>query len=1076
MKNTLNYTMEDGRQRSLLLPMLLFVLFLLAMPWTSFSQTTGTQTTGKITGVILDANGETMPGVTVMVLGTTAATQTDGNGVFSVTGTEGRDLKISCVGFLTKTIKATSTFMRIVLSEETKYLKEVVAIGYGAVKRENLLGAVSSMTGKEIEDIPAGNLSQAIVGKLASVHVSETTGRPGSTTPLTIRSAGSFSTGSDVPIFVIDGIVRDQDWFDMLDPSQVESLSVLKDGAAAVYGARGAGGAVLVTMKRGKEGKARVSYSGQYGFTTPTRFPTMLSASEQATLLNIDTYNSDLYTEADYDDYPNLYTADEIAAMQNVKYDWLDAVWQNSQQLRNTIGISGGSDKVRYYAGGSMWNETGNFKNIDVKKYSLRTSLDADLSDEITASMELSLNNNDEKFPYLVGDNEENMNGFYKTLLTTSYWIPYKVGDRYVNLGNDTSNPLAILDSDCYKSSLSISTAINASLSYKPKSIPGLTASVRFGYTLSNDASRQYVSPYQVWTYGRTGTHNHLYDVTNPISSSWKNTGDNERLTLAYGKSTSYQLNTGLSYVRSFGKHNVSGFFSYEQSENSNDGISMRYINQLIPNKEVINAYNAFDIASSTLTNSGRIGFVGRLNYDFAGKYLLETSFREEASVKFAPGHRWGFFPQLALGWRLSEEDFFADLLPYINYLKIRGSAGLLGQDNGVGDYEYQLNYTLMTSYGQYFGTGNDDAVARGIEPQNNGIQTIGVTWEKTRSYDVGIDTKFLNGMFDFTIDGYYRHTWDIFDNVSSVFSKLVGTEGSGIPKINYGIVDSWGIDFELGYNGKIDKNSDYYIKANYSWGDNIVLRKYESDRYTGTWASAVGRSTNQGEQGYNVTGMFRTQEQVDAYMQLHPGMTFFGETPQVGMLIYEDIARAGAANELYYVAEPDGIVDEFDLNWIGGKSGPIHAVNLSLGYSYKTFRADMTLTGGFGGTSIVNKTERVGPTATSNVPSYWNDSWTYANPNAAYPSVAYGSGVLDKASTFWLRSSNILRLRTVNLSYTLPKEMTVKLGIPSLRVFLTGTNLLTLISDFQYKDANLARFYDYPLLRSFNLGLNISL
>lgn len=1051
-------------------------IFLLSLLFSLFSQSVFCQEKLLVSGVVTDDRGEVIIGATIKTVGATIGAITDIDGKFSFNSVVGSDIKVSCVGYYSKTIKATSAVMRIVLSEEVNQLKEAVAVGYGTVKRENLLGAVSSITGDQIEDIPAGNLSQTIVGKLAAVNISQTTGRPGATTPLTIRTAGSFSTASDQPIFVINGIVYEsQTEFDMLDPSEVESISILKDAAASVYGARGAAGAVVVTLKRGKEGKAKISYSGQAGFTTPTRLPDMLSASEHAKLLNIGYFKSDLYTDADYAEDNRLYTPDEIDALSNLKYDWLDAVWQNSYQVRNNINISGGSDKVRYFAGGSLWKETGNFKIIDVKKYTLRTSIEADFTDELTAGLELSLNNNNQMFPYMVGDNEENMKGFYKILLTTSYWIPYKVGDRYVDVGNNSHNPLALLDSDCYKSSLSNNSKINASLVYKPKYIKGLTATLRLGFNNGSSASRQYVSPYKTWTFARTGLHNHIYDINTPLEEKTKNTGDNQRISLSYGKNTSYQLNAGLNYYRSFGKHNIAAMVNYEQSESQSDGTNIRYINQLIPDLERIEAYDQFDIASSDIGNSGRLGFVGRINYDYDGKYLIETSFREEASVKFDRNNRWGFFPQVALGWRISEENFFKDNVTFMDYLKMRFSAGLLGQDNGVKAYEYLYSYTMANA--QFFGTGNDSGTEHGLTVKNNGIVTSDVTWEKTQSFNLGFDTRFLEGKLEFSADGYFRHTWDIFDKVNVTFTDLVGVTGSNVPNINNGIANSWGTDFEIGYNGKISQDINYFVKANLSWGENVIVKKFQDDKWRGTYAWKEGHSTNQGEEGYLVSGILRTQEQLDSYVSEHPGMTFFGNAPQLGMLIYEDIGRWGLTSqgEPYYVSEPDGVVDDADQTWIGGKRGPIYAYGINLGGSYKTFSASMTFTGGFGGSVIMNKEERIAPSETMNVPSYWSDSWTYANPDGKYPSVVWSS-INQMHSTFWLRSSSVLRLTSINLSYNLPKELSKRLGLPTLRMFLTGTNLLTIYSDFKYKDPNLSRYYDYPLLRSFNLGLNISI
>jgi TonB-linked SusC/RagA family outer membrane protein len=1041
----------------------------------------------KISGTVTDDKGEPIIGATVQVPGTPIGTATDINGAFELQAAEGVDLRVSYVGYKPSQVKTTKAIMRIIMLEDTRNLGEAVVVGYGVVKRENLLGSVSALTGQEIEDIPAGNLSQTLVGKLAAVGINETTGRPGSTTALTIRTSGSFSVGSDIPLFIINGVIcESQEEFDMLDPSQIESISILKDAAAAVYGARAAGGAVIVTLKKGKEGKARITYSGQAGYTTPTRFPDMLSAYDQAVLMNEYSRPLGLSTPVDYR-LPGAFTSDELDAFRSLDYNWVDAAWRNSYQLRNNLTVSGGSDKVRYFVGGSLWNENGNFVNIDVKKYTIRTSLEADVTDELTASLELSTNNSDKVFPYMQGDGQDNMNGMYGLLLYTPRWQPYKVGDKFVDTGTSAANPLALLESDCYKYSKDVSTTLNAALTFKPKAIPGLTANVRYSYTDGHSHEKQYTSPYLTWEYPRYGTNNHLFDLGNPTGYYVNNTGDNERITLAYGRSNSYQLNASVNYVKQFGKHNLAAMVNYEQSENEGDGTSIRAVDQQVPGLERLEAYKDVDIYSSSRNTGGRLGFIGRFNYDYAGKYLLETSFREEASVKFSPGNRWGFFPQAALGWRVSEEDFFKDAVPFMDYLKIRASAGLLGQDNGLGAYEYLYSYVL--SSGQFFGTAGDNGMRNGLSVIRNGLVTDGVTWEKNRTFNVGIDTKFLDEHLDFSIDAYYKHVWDIFDNASVTYTDIVGTVGSSIPKINSGIVNAWGTDVELGYTGRLSDVSNFVIKGNFSWGDNKIIRKQQDSKWKNTYAWQEGGPTNRGENGYKIDygfapkGLFQSQEQVDAYLAEHPGMTFFNNQPAVGMLVYKDVARAGDAvqGEPYYVNEPDGKVDEFDLVPISKRSGTPFAYGFSFGYNYKTFRIDMTFTGGWGGHTIMNKAERTGPyidgvsEMNKNALSYWNDSWSIDNPTGVYPNVTYKS-LNEMPSEFWLRSSSILRLRSINLSYTLPRDFTVKYGLPSARVFLTSTNLLTLYSQFGYKDANLARYYDYPLLRAFNLGVSLSL
>jgi TonB-linked SusC/RagA family outer membrane protein len=1051
-------------------PLLLFFGLCFLTIGATKAQNTGQQGKVQISGIVTDDKGEPIIGANIQVMGSSFATMTDTEGKFSFSAFPNADLKVTYIGFIEKKVKALPK-MTIILSEDSRQLGEVVAIGYGAVKRANVLGSVVSLNAADIQDIPAGNLSQTLVGKLAAVNVSETTGRPGSTTALTIRTSGSFSTGSDTPLFVIDGVICDsQDEFDMLDPSDIESISILKDSEASVYGARAAGGAVIVTLKKGKQGPPKISYSGQFGLTSPTTLPEMLSAYDQAVLVN-ETSKTTPFDDVDYSGNSDTYTPDELEAFKDVKYNWLDYAWQNSNQLRNTVNISGGTDRMRYFAGGSLWNEKGNFEDISVKKNSLRASVEADITNEITASLQLSTNNQTKNYPYMEGDGEDNMNGLYKLLLCTSYFTPYKSGDNYLANGS-TVNAIALLESESFKKSVSSQTLITGAFSYKPKKIPGLSVNMNYSYSKSSSNERQYVSSYTTWTYGTSGMNNHVANLSELISSD-DNTG-NEKLSLIYGLTNNYQLNASVNYNRTFGDHHLSGMFNYEQTESSGSEARMRGSDMLVSGLQTMDAFNTIDYATSSNSNSGRLGFIGRINYDYKGKYLLESSFREEASVKFSPENRWGFFPQMAVGWRVSEEDFFKDNVLYINYLKLRASAGVLGQDNGLGSFEYLYSYALSDKNPQqYFGSGSDNS-SSGLMVENNGVVTKDVTWEKTASYNFGIDSKFFNGKIDFSVDAYFKHTWDIFDQVSVLTSDLLGTSGSSIPKINSGIVNAWGTDIELGYNGKIGSDINYSIKGNFSWGDNVVIKKAQDKTYIGTYAEYEGHSTNRGEYGYKVSGIFKSQDQVDAYMEEHPGMTYFGQTPKVGMLIFEDVARSGGTGETYYVNEKDGIVNAGDFVELCDKSGTPYVYGFSLGGSYKTLRVDMTFTGGWGGQTIMNKYERIAPTATTNVPSYWKDSWRVDNTDAAYPSVVYND-LNQLPSSFWMRSASVLRLRTVNLSYSIPQSLSSKIGIPSLRVFVTGTNLLTLYSAFDYKDANLSRYYDYPLLRSYNFGMNIT-
>jgi TonB-linked SusC/RagA family outer membrane protein len=1027
----------------------------------------------EATGIIADENAEPLIGVNVVIKGTTIGAVTDINGQFRIYAVQGDTLQVSYVGYTTQNIPVTSEHvLSIILKEDVARLEEVLVIGYGTVKRANLVGSVANISTDEVEDIPAANLSTILEGRMAGIHIGQATGRPGASTSLRIRIGNTYS-GINEPLYVIDGFIRDKTIFDILDPSEIESISILKDASAAVYGVRGAYGVVLVKTKMGREGPTRVNYSGSYGISDVTQITDMLNAYDHAVMLN------EMWKITDPGNYDTLkYTDDELDIFKNLDYNWLDGAWKPSSLTRHTINVSGGTEHVRYFGGGSFYYETGNFKNLNVNKHTIRFGIEVDIIKGLTAGFNISLNNKKVQLPFYKGDDSsEPLENTFSQLLTAPRWLPSYIDGLPVGQIEESEwwNPEAAFNTNSYKRGTTKGNDVGASLTYKFPWIENLTARITFNRGENHAYGKQYLVPYTLYNFLTTGLHGHV--ITNELNPEKPTIVvlNRERIFEDYDFGSLYQFNASVSYSRDMGQHHIDGMVVYEQSETS--GYQFRAIREknLIPGMEL---QKGFDPNTATTTGwmneSGRLSTIGRLNYWYAQKYIVEATFRYEGSVLFSPAERWGFFPSVAVGWVVSEEDFFRNNLRFANYMKIRASAGLLGNDN-VGGWQWKYSFAPAGEY--LFG----NTLVSGLEPQNSGVVSTGVSWEKTGSYNAGIDMRFLNNSLSVSFDAFYKYTWDILAARNSELPTTTGIDK--MPRENYGEMKAWGYDMQIGYEGRLEHNIRWFVKANFEFATNRVLRKPQSAGVIGTWKDEIGKPGDGYETGFVVDGIIATQEQLNTILEENPGFTIFGATPELGMLNFQDIGRPGntAAGELPYVFEPDGVVNDYDMKHIVVPNMNLHWKNLlpgsfSLGGSWKGIKIEANFNTAWGiEQAVVDKNARAAPTTTLNVPSFWIDYWTPENTDAAYPSPAWG-GDNKETSTFWIRDVKELRLRFLNLSYQLPRSLSNQWKIPELRIYFTGTNLWTPISTFDYKDDAIAKFNSYPLMRTFNFGLSIAL
>ncbi|SDM09537.1 TonB-linked outer membrane protein, SusC/RagA family [Catalinimonas alkaloidigena] len=1024
-----------------------------------------------VAGKVTQPDGEGIPGVNILVKGTALGTITDVEGHYSINVPNTSDTLIfSSIGYTAQTVPvAGRTTIDVVLNEDIQNLEEVVVVGYGAKKRSEVLGSVASVDAAEINDLPVGNLGAALYGKVPGLNLATRSSRPGQATKITIREQGTYGTTGTAPLYVINGVIATEADFNALDASEVESISLLKDASAAVYGARAANGVVLVETKRGKVGKPQISVKSTYGLSTPTRTPERLDGYHLAMMLN-DRYDIAGVTP-DKDPTQLRYTEDELEYFRtHPGSDWLAAAWQNPMTNRNTLNISGGSDNVRYFVGGAYYNETGAFDNLTYRKYNIRASVTADITRDLTATVNLSGDINQDQRPNVDGEDGGVMSISYKGLLLTPDWYPTYINglpsaDAPVTERNRTWHPLEVFkESSGFIKNKNNGMNVNLSADYRVPFVKGLKVSMRYNRNNRDTWSKQYRVPYTLYQFNRYGENNHLIgdQVVQEVQAQ-----EGNQLLEIYDNNVSYQFNTSLAYDRAFGKHSINALLIYEQAENEYNTFRARRENFLIKGVPYLRAAPKDDNtdAYGNASEGGRLSYIGRLNYSFANKYLFEGTFRRDGSQIFAPESRFGFFPSVSVGWRISEENFFRPLT-FVNQLKLRASAGLLGND-GVGAWQWRERYDLGSGSAAYFG----DAFVLGLQKSKDAVNRS-ITWEKTEMYNVGFDANLFQNRFNLSMDAYFKHTYDILTNLESSTPTTAGVQR--LPEINYGVMNAKGIEMALGYNGRIGEEFRYSVSGNFALSTNRVIVKAENPGAP-EYQRMVGKRTNR-EQGYYATGIIRTQEELDALLAANPNYTIFGLTPALGMMNYRDIRGAN------YSEGPDGKIDENDEDNIYVGQGVPMGLGISL--SWRNFSFNTTFNGQLGGREFVDKPARRGIMDFDKersdglgltTYSFWADHWTPSNPDAEYPR-AFDSGA-DVNSTFWMRSGTQIRMRNMSLSYNLPKSISSSSKyIPDIRVLLTGTNLFILYDDVKYKDPAQSMGFDYPLMRNISLGIDITL
>lgn len=1019
----------------------------------------------EVSGQITDNDGKPIQGVTIQVKGVGGNVITDAKGMYKLRATADQTLVFSFVGFASKEIKVGEhPSINTSLTRSDAQLDDVIVIGYGTQKKIHLTGSVATVNLKNVEDIQTGGLAALLRGQMPGVSVAGGYSRPGSPATVTIRNP--IFLAKDAPrtgvLYVIDDIIRTPSDFNLLDPSEIESVSVLKDAAAAIYGIQGANGVIIVKTKRGKSGGPHFNYSGSFGMTDAVERPKMMSGYEHAVYLN------DLNFAAGKDTGNALiYTQDELDHFSANNYNWLDMSWQKAFQTRHALSMSGGTEKVTYFAGFTYNTQNGNFPGIKYDKYTFRASTDIKLATGLKVGFSLSGSLSDNKQIYSkIGG--ESLDNDWKILLNASQFNPPYVNGLPVLLNTgggsniDNYHPFAIQNSGAFTQSNPTVLNFQGQLNYEVPFIKGLSAGLNFNKNINNEFGKQYGTNYDVYSFSMLGGHKHILGGDVIKKTTLKN-GDIVRLNPTM--TNSYQLNTTLSYNRYFGRHQIAALAAYEQVETATDGIAGSVEGVIpggLPNTRYATGVNT---ATESQSEFGRLAYLGRLDYNYASKYLFQFTYRVDGSTNFAPENRYGRFWSASAGWVLSEENFFHNMLNTVNFLKIRGSYGVMGSDATKG-YNWLRSYKLETGKAPVFG-GNAD---RGLSIATDvALANRNVKWDDIIKYNAGIDAKFLNNRLSLSVDGFYDHRYNQLTTLSSSVSLLVGAT---LPTENYGISNNFGYEISLGWRDNINKDWSYNINSFFTWSDNKMVVLDFPVGNTDTYLDPRNKSSDQGFFGYHYLGMFRTKEELDAFMAENPNYTIDNKKPEVGQLYYADVRGPKDASGQY--TKPDGKVDEEDQDFLTKKSDNHYNVGFNWGVTYKTFSLNVVMGLSFGGQTAVESDARSQATIYSNRPAFWADHWTPTNTNAKYPN-PYFKDYNNLPSAFWFRSSTTFRVASFNLAYTLPKEWISRARMNSAKLFLTATNPLNLYNPFDYKD-NSGSYVAYPNLKAFSLGLNLGM
>ncbi|MFB9056132.1 SusC/RagA family TonB-linked outer membrane protein [Mariniflexile ostreae] len=979
------------------------------------------------------------PGASVVIKGTVKGTSTDFDGNYSIEAKSTDILVFSYVGMESQEIPVgNKKTINVILVSNLSALDEVIVIGYGTQTKKDLTGATSVVKGEKLLKAPTANLASNLSGKMTGVFVNTATGQPGSE-DVNFAIRGTSTTGNNDPLIVVDGVVRS---FSRLDPNDIESVTVLKDAAStAVYGARAANGVLLVTTKRGKSNKPSFSLESSFGFQSQIRQIELMNAGEYARYIN--------EAKRNYGETP-VFTDQEVSQYESGElpsYDWLNSVLGNSAPLsKHNISASGGSSNTRYFLSYGLLDQGGFYSTATYKQHNLRSNIDVDLSDRLSIRLDVSgrIENRSNSPATLSNIYQGSLIG--KPTLNPN--LDTEIGPGAIASNGFGGSPRGYAERSGYDKTLSNILQSNMSLEYEIPGIEGLSANALFSYDLSFDKKKVFKKPFTQYEFN--GATNSYDETLGGVSS----------ISLAEGRGQSDQqtIQFSLRYDKMFTNHKIGALLLYEQIESTNNELNAfrdNFLSAALP--ELFAGGTELWSNNGMSTESARRGYIGRVEYNYDSRYLLQANLRVDQSFNFPSSGRTGVFPAFSLGWRLSEEQFMENVT-FMDNIKIRGSWGQVGNDR-VPSFQY------LSLFGFEGGYSSGGLFQQGIT--SSGIANPDITWETATTLDLGLEFSMLDNKLSFEFDYFKKRTEDILRPNNDI---VPGTFGASLPDVNFGIVDSWGGEALVNYKQTIG-DLGISINANASWFKNKAIELAEAEGVLPSIAEtgrALGLRT-----GYLSEGLFQTQTEIDNGPIQFSSAIHNNLAP--GDIKYKDINGRDGDGEL--TGQPDGFIDEDDRTVIGSSGNPNLLFGLNIALDYKGF--DLTVN--FQGATDYSRDLYAIPFARDgNSLREFTDSWRPGNENAKYPRLSSGDASPNNQqdSDFWVKEVTYVKLRNLEIGYNFNssvKEVLDQIGVNNLRVYASANNLLTL-SNLGWRDPEGASGSNpfYPQTRTLTLGVNV--
>ncbi|EAR02561.1 SusC/RagA family TonB-linked outer membrane protein [Maribacter sp. HTCC2170] len=1038
------------------------------------------QVSGTVTAA---SDGQPLPGVSIVDVNDAtkgAVTDFDGNYVITVDGNS--SLRFSYIGFTPVEMAVNNqSSLSVAMQEDVASLDEVVVVGYGTQKKGTLTGSVATASGEQLEKSSSPNLASALSGKVAGVFVDTGSNQPGSdNSAIRVRGTNTFRNSS--ALIVVDGIPNRAGGINRINPADIESISVLKDASAAIYGARAANGVILITTKRGKKGAPTVKLTSNYGWQSFTELPEMLTGAEYMDLVNVlnvyklPTSEWDAahagrgapYTRADNGEVVNPTFGNERIAnteagddpWQYPDTDWFDELHRrNAPIARQNIQISGGTEDINYLASLGHFTQEINFVGAPkgFEMFDLRLNLDANINEYLKMDVGLYGRQEDNRTATrqnVIGD-----------LIRQYPWFPayWPTGEFGPDIENGNNPAVRVTEGPGYNDNSRTYTQSNIGLTLKVPGIEGLQLRGNVSFDRFSYKRSLWNRPWTLYTWDGVNRD------SSGLTEAQRGPGD-PSLTEDLTDRTDFTATLNASYEKEFGDHylKILGGVTKEQNEQSFTRAFKRFfLSSDLAQLDFGGTEGQFSQGSAF--ERARLNYYGRINYAFQSKYLLELLFRYDGSDLFPKDTRFGFFPGMSAGWVVSEEDFFKESIPWLDYFKLRGSWGQMGNDN-VDPYQFNASYALsFTSLESIVTTANENKVAN---PD--------VTWETATSTNIGFDLKALDNKLSLGFDYFINKREDILTR-----PNLTLPDYSGItpPNVNIGEFENKGFDISIGYNNTTSYGLNYSVTVNFSDSNNKLLFFDEPTLADRPWQRQTG-----GEIGrpllYDFDGVFRTQAEIDS------------ET-----LDYSEVApvlKPGDARVVDF--DGDGRITDADKRRTGGSAFADTQYGINTSLDYKNFDFSMYWAGGAGG--YINYEWSFMSGTLANVQRDVRDrAWSLDNIDAPLPRLAdRGDQWYSGQTDGYLLTRDYIRLKNLELGYSLDDDLASKIGAKSIRVSASGTNLLT-ITDFPFDPETLdidngtlnnnginqggsqigvsgGRQTDgsaYPSLKTFNLGLQIT-